>query len=346
MITLTGRVKMKHFKTRVLLTIVGCSFGLLACNTDSLNENSDSMVSQQIESRFDKIPQHIYEQIENGVKTKAEAEVEAEELKKKERSISRGIAFVGHEELTWRKKTVTVSFEGGNGDVHKLVEATANKWTESGGYLSFSFRDPNGNFRIWDKLTPATATDIRISFRDDKRDGGYWSVPGTTAQFVERSEPTMNFEGFENDLIPYFGETNGWLNSYEHATILHEFGHALGLAHEHFHSDCQSDMKIKRVVKKFVAGGWSGHDSKFNVQRSYYLKTMLDNKEITTGPFESHVIDQNSVMLYRAFSKKYYKSGGDTPCKPLHPSGYAIALSDGDMEYYMEQYGFLRENTQ
>jgi hypothetical protein len=62
--------------------------------------------------------------------------------------------------------------------------------------------------------------DIRISFKHS----GSWSVIGSTCLRIEgKEEPTMNF---------------GWLdeNSTEdeiRRVVLHEFGHALGLIHEH-----------------------------------------------------------------------------------------------------------------
>ena len=195
--------------------------------------------------------------------------------------------------------------------------------------------------RLWDKTKPSTATDIRISFRTDKEDGGYWSVVGNIANYIDVSDPTMNFGGFETDLQPFYGQTNNWLDSYEHSTILHEFGHALGLAHEHFHPDCQSDLKIKRVVNKFVSEGWTKHDAKFNIQASYYIKKMYESGDITTGPLESDVIDQDSVMLYSTYHKKFYKSGVNSPCRPLNTLGYATAISYGDAEYFSEHYSFL-----
>jgi serralysin len=69
-------------------------------------------------------------------------------------------------------------------------------------------------------LDRKTAGDIRISFRYE----GSWSAIGKTCLHIRnRRRPTMNF---------------GWLkrNSSEaeiKRVVLHEFGHALGLVHEH-----------------------------------------------------------------------------------------------------------------
>ena len=62
--------------------------------------------------------------------------------------------------------------------------------------------------------------DIRVSF---VQNGSSWSVIGKQALQVSQHEATMNF-GWLNDRTP----------DYEfRRTILHEFGHALGLLHEH-----------------------------------------------------------------------------------------------------------------
>ena len=79
----------------------------------------------------------------------------------------------------------------------------------------------------WTKLANLTldfrnsgSTDIRIAFQDGN---GSWSYLGTMCRRIDEPEPTMNY---------------GWLtpDSPEdelRRVVLHEFGHALGLIHEH-----------------------------------------------------------------------------------------------------------------
>ena len=64
----------------------------------------------------------------------------------------------------------------------------------------------------------STANDIRVSFLAS----GYWSVLGTEAKRVSRSEPTMSLS---------FHSSPGATEL--RRVTLHEFGHALGLIHEH-----------------------------------------------------------------------------------------------------------------
>lgn len=103
---------------------------------------------------------------------------------------------------------ITVSFLDGDAKVQARVRDVAGQWTEPGmANLTLSFQK-----------IPDTA--IRISFQRP----GSWSMIGTTCrQITDRQEPTMNY---------------GWLTAESsdedvQRVVLHEFGHALGLIHEH-----------------------------------------------------------------------------------------------------------------
>src|SRR5690242_7229133 len=103
---------------------------------------------------------------------------------------------------------ITVSFLDGEQILRDRVMEAARDWIGSdAARLSFEVRD-----------SPA-AGQIRITFRYE----GSWSMIGTTALNRPRDQPTMNF---------------GWLETTTpeielREVVLHEFGHALGLIHEH-----------------------------------------------------------------------------------------------------------------
>jgi serralysin len=103
---------------------------------------------------------------------------------------------------------ITVSYLDGDPGVQAKVRAVATQWTAARlARLTLSFR------------TDTTDTDIRISFQF----AGSWSVIGTTCRNVPAGQPTMNY---------------GWLTPASddvevRRVVLHEFGHALGLIHEH-----------------------------------------------------------------------------------------------------------------
>ncbi len=103
---------------------------------------------------------------------------------------------------------ITISFLDGDDNVKEKVKKVALSWTAPGmARLTLDFRKD-------------TNTLVRISFMYS----GSWSVIGTTCkQLTDRTKPTMNF---------------GWLtpassDAEVRRVVLHEFGHALGLIHEH-----------------------------------------------------------------------------------------------------------------
>jgi serralysin len=106
---------------------------------------------------------------------------------------------------------ITISFLDGDPEVQKKVQKAAIEWTA-----------PNLARLIFDFRKNTTDTLVRISFRYS----GSWSVIGTTCkQITDMSQPTMNF---------------GWLTPEStedeiRQVVLHEFGHALSLIHEHQH---------------------------------------------------------------------------------------------------------------
>jgi hypothetical protein len=94
--------------------------------------------------------------------------------------------------------TLRVRFMGGTPAQHELVKQQAAWWTQVAN-LAFDFSN-------------ASAADIRITFDDND---GAWSYIGTDCKGIPLNEATMNL---------------GFLDG---GTTAHEFGHAIGLAHEH-----------------------------------------------------------------------------------------------------------------
>lgn len=108
---------------------------------------------------------------------------------------------------------------------------------------------------------------IRISFEDD----GAWSYVGTDILEQPTNQATMNF---------------GWIDA---ATIMHEFGHALGMIHEHQNPRGKTIPWDKQAVYNWASKtqGWDKQTTDVNILNHYALN-------ITNGSN----FDKESIMLY------------------------------------------------
>ena len=83
---------------------------------------------------------------------------------------------------------------------------------------------------------------------------GYWSVVGTDSEnLLTGIDQSMNLEGY--DVAPFPEPEFSRI-------VIHEFGHALGLHHEHQHpfSKCEDEFDWPRVTKYLTDLGWSSAD--------------------------------------------------------------------------------------
>ena len=117
------------------------------------------------------------------------------ELVKKGRT-TRGVAEPS--KLWENGKTIRVKFLEGTAEQQDFVKRTAAEWSNHAN-LKFEF-------------TNDIDAEIRITFNEND---GAWSALGTDSLETPFNQPTMNL---------------GWLDK---AVVLHEFGHAIGLGHEH-----------------------------------------------------------------------------------------------------------------
>lgn len=136
---------------------------------------------------------------------------------------------------TWNPgETVTVAFHEGSYDLRLKIMNVASEWTKHAN-LKFDFGHDaqSKSFREWSPTDTEYQSDIRVSFNY----AGYWSYVGTDSidmSIANAGDPSLNLGGFALGVPP---EWEG--------TVLHEFGHALGLEHEHqFPSEgCDSQFR-------------------------------------------------------------------------------------------------------
>lgn len=127
-------------------------------------------------------------------------------------NVSTGTRAALLKETQWQPgEEIKVSFLGGDPGLQDRVVAAAKEWTGPDmANLTLQF--------------VTSGADIRIAFGPDK---GSWSYLGIVCQQIPKPEPTMNY---------------GWLTPDSSddevgRVVRHEFGHALGLIHEHQNPD-------------------------------------------------------------------------------------------------------------
>ncbi|MBO0740052.1 MAG: hypothetical protein J2P51_01335, partial [Hyphomicrobiaceae bacterium] len=144
---------------------------------------------------------------------------------------------------------------------------------------------------------PGAGSDIKIAFEDNK---GWWSVPGTSSR---TQDPSMNLQFYGVD-APKLADGQPAPEAVMRATILHEFGHALGLLHEHQSPTANCDVEIDwdAAYKIGAEIGWD----KMQVDRNFRQLTMNSSLNATK-------VDRKSIMHY-SLPPNLFKRGKQSPC--------------------------------
>jgi hypothetical protein len=187
-------------------------------------------------------------------------------------------------------------FLDGDATQRKRVEEKAHRWED---YAAIKF-----------KFVKSGDAEIRISFSADP---GSWSAVGTDAlaeRYFPKHQPTMNY---------------GWLRAdtadAEYArVVLHEFGHALGLIHEHQNPKSKLKWNKAEVYRVFSGAPnfWDKATIDFNILKRY-----------SRSQTNSTEFDPDSIMLY-AFPGSLFLDGNGTKSNNH--------LSNSDKLFIADQY--------
>ncbi|MCW2131605.1 MULTISPECIES: M12 family metallopeptidase [Crystallibacter] len=166
-------------------------------------------------------------------------------------------------EAKWTVSRLTVGFLEGDPQLRQRVIDVAREWT-------------GPDMANLEFLEDGSEADIRIAFQQGN---GSWSFLGTHAQQIPADEPTMNY---------------GWLTPDStdddvRRVVLHEFGHAVGLIHEHQNPEKPIQWNRAAVIADLSGppNNWDEQTIENNIFKKY-------NAQDVTGTDT----DKDSIMMY------------------------------------------------
>jgi hypothetical protein len=235
----------------------------------------------------------------------------------------RAAAAVEKMKLWDNGRSLRVRFLDGETDVKTKVAAIAQEWEQEAN-LTLNF-------------VTSGATKLRVSFAER---GFSWSAVGTDALIAGRSEATVNLGWLE---------ANTPIREYQRV-VRHEFGHALGMIHEHQNPAAQGAIPWDKpkVYAYYSRQGWDKATVDYNIFEVFSEDstnhTAFDPTSImeyaipdslTTG---SYAIGWNTELsqLDREFMRRQYPKG--TPgMQEIIPSGPVVEADlavSGEVDTY------------
>jgi hypothetical protein len=231
-------------------------------------------------------------------------------------------------------KAITVAFLGGDDNLRQQIATAAADWS-AGSNVRFSFTEPaTGRFREWTRQDQTYSADVRVAF-DGLDGGGYWSLVGVDSSdptLVSPQEASLELQGFASRL------PSDW-----QATVRHEFGHALGLMHEHQLpvGGCDQDFKwdddpgyvpSQNIYGQYVndtQGRSPGIYTLLAGAPNYWTKEKVDTNmrqlAVDSQNYDYGAFDAHSIMKYY-FDPRLFRTGAAAHCYSIEN----MTISDQD----------------
>ena len=186
------------------------------------------------------------------------------------RGHGRARAAVERMKLWENGRTLNVKFLDGNAAVQAKVATIAKEWEQI------------ANLKL--EFVTSGNAQIRISFAEE---GFSWSTVGTDALTVGSAKATMNYGWLEADTP---------LREYQRV-VRHEFGHALGMIHEHQNPDALGKIPWDKpkVYAYYAQQGWDHDDVDSNIFAVYDEDTTNHTTFDPTSIMEYAVPDELTI---------------------------------------------------
>ena len=166
----------------------------------------------------------------------------------------------------WQKgDTIHIAFIDGGKKIQNFVKQVSQDWV--------SKTDANINWKFIENINDS---DARITFNSE----GSWSFIGTQVKDIPKSDPTMSLSTLKS-----FKEIVD-----KRQTVLHEFGHLLGLIHEHQSPGIASEWNWEKIYSTY-------ENAPYNWTRTQISHNFIINLE-NDRHYVNKPFDPASVMLY------------------------------------------------
>lgn len=202
-------------------------------------------------------------------------------------------------------KKINICFFNGNVALRQLVVANALDWTRFDANIPFDFGDTL-NPRLCKK---EVFSHIRIRLNDN---GKNYSLLGILSyKILSQKEPSMQIQVIKKGQKRFVDPPT------LRRVILHEFGHALALGHEHQSpfAKCKNDFNWDVIYKKM--SGPPGNWDKKQIDRNM--------REMNLPGIFGTDFDKNSIMLY-SFPKEFFTNKAKSECHSK--SNFSISAID------------------